>query len=198
VTVVIASIAGTAGDGKISLALAGAALLAVLLTRGRGIGLGFAVVLCIVIAASVGYDIVHIEHVAVHTTLLGHRVFSPAWGLYATLIGATVAIVGFIAPANRQLRVAVTLLAIPWEWFDRDDSRHHRGDDYCRYNDIEPRCAVERSDYGIASDKLRPGRLRGRGCRRGTVRVCTRRARATPAENDTVHTHRWLPRAFHR
>jgi hypothetical protein len=109
VTTVLGSAIGTRGDGKLTLGLAVVALLAIAIGRARGTGVivaGLAAAGALGVAA---YDLVHIQHEAY---LFDAQIASAGWGVYVSLIGAAVAVVGLVMLAPHRTALAVTALVL--------------------------------------------------------------------------------------
>jgi hypothetical protein len=93
------SVSGTHGDGKLTLAAAAIALVALLVGRGG------AVVALLVSLAALGisvYNIIHISHKAADVTFAGTQVASVGWGVYVAAVGAVLAAVGALAQTGAQ------------------------------------------------------------------------------------------------
>ena len=98
-TAFIASVSGTDGDGKITLAFAGVGLVGLLVRQGYILTIMMALA-----ALGVGiYDIINVSHKAAQITFQGEQIAHVGWGLYVVVGGAVLAIVGSLIEWTRQL-----------------------------------------------------------------------------------------------
>jgi len=94
-TVLGVSVAGTRGDGRLTLIAAAVALLALVVFGAVGAG---AALIASLVALGIGvYDLVHFQRAVSHATVLGVQVASAGWGLYLVIIGAAGAAAALVA-----------------------------------------------------------------------------------------------------
>jgi hypothetical protein len=101
VTTFVVSVSGTQGDGQITLAAAGAAIVFTVLAstrQGGGVSIALALVAGLAGGAVGVYDFNNI-----HNKLQGiERLGSVGWGLYAVIAGAALIVVGAAFSANAK------------------------------------------------------------------------------------------------
>jgi hypothetical protein len=105
--------AGTRGDGVITLVLGIAAALFLAVWQVRKWSLVNAATALVVALGVAGYDTIHIEHDLHRATVFGHQVAAAGWGVYAVVAGAAVALASSAALAIPASVERFAVIALP-------------------------------------------------------------------------------------
>jgi hypothetical protein len=112
-TSVFGDVAGTRGDGAITLVLGIAAALALAAGQLRKWSLVGAAVALVAALGVAGYDAIHIEQGLHHATLFGHQVAAAGWGVYVAVAGAAIALAALAAVAIPVSAARYVAMALP-------------------------------------------------------------------------------------
>jgi hypothetical protein len=115
--ILIASVSGLRGDGRITLGLS---ILAIVLLvalprltgRSRSVTLVITFLAIASTAAVAGYDAIHIDHVAERAILFGNKIASAGWGVYATEVAAAFAFGALAWGMRHRFRVGLLSVAL--------------------------------------------------------------------------------------